>query len=189
MNQGTPIEDEIRSVEAAQLRKNRIDRGIDVLLWIAALVSLALIFRSQSSGPDEGSRLTPMELPLVGQAGTYSISPRPGKKVLIEAFAGWCGACRRASYLFPEFEKAEKSGSLEVVYLNVDDTMVLALEAKDDFGMTGRVVHDANGRFQRKHGITALPTYLLVEPDGTISDVSVGVPGRAIWSAWLSARD
>ena len=43
-----------------------------------------------------------------------------------------------------------------------------------------------DGRVSRGYGVSLLPTFVLIDRDGTIRRVSSGVPSRRTLSRWLS---
>jgi len=54
------------------------------------------------------------------------------------------------------------------------------------WALTVPVVH-ADAAFSRDYGITVLPTFILVGPDGTVLESASGPVGSARLERWLSA--
>lgn len=171
--------------------KTRIwfSRAVDVVLWLAVAGVLLLAFLPKNSGPTVGTRAAVHQLDLVGEAGTRTIPGKLERPLLIEAFASWCGACRRNSGVLTDLERARSDGKLDVIAVSVDDSKSAALSAKEEWPIVADVVHDVSGRFARDYKVDVLPTYILVGVDGTIERVTAGSPGASDIRAWLRASD
>jgi thiol-disulfide isomerase/thioredoxin len=141
-------------------------------------------------GPSEGAEAPAFDLPVVsasvGQPARFSLASREDKPVLIEVFASWCGSCRRAA---PVLARAhEKYGhDVEFVGVSVDDDATLALEAKRDWRIPYAVAHDDKGAFSRAYKIRVLPTFVLLDREGRIAEVSAGMPSQGRVDAWAKS--
>lgn len=160
--------------------------------WVlVAIGGLLVVWQlKRCGGPAEGAEAPPIDLPIVaasvGEPTRWSLAGRDDKPVLIEVFASWCGTCRRAA---PALARAhEKYGKdLEFVGVSVDDDAALAAEAKHDWGIPYPVAHDATGSFTRAYRIRVLPTFVLLDREGRIAEVSAGVPSERRVDAWVSS--
>jgi thiol-disulfide isomerase/thioredoxin len=162
---------------------------VDVALWLAVAGVLALAVLPRNSGPKLGQAAAPHELSLVGEAGLRKIPGNLERPLLIEAFASWCGACKRSSGTLSDLGEAEAAGRLDLVAVSVDDDASDALSAKRGWPIPIDVVHDADGLFARDYQVDVLPTYILVGVDGTVKRVTTGSPGASDIRAWLRAAD
>lgn len=161
---------------------------VDIALWAAVLGVITLAILPKNSGPDVGQPASSLELPLVGHPGHTRILPGDGSRpLLIEAFASWCGACRRNSGILNDLNAAQEEGRLDVVAVSVDDHERKALEAKNQWPISVDVLHDADGKFARNYRVEVLPTYILIGTDGKVKRVTSGSPGASDIRAWLSA--
>lgn len=140
-------------------------------------------------GPSEGAEAPDIDLPIVasavGEPARFSLENREYKPVLIEVFASWCGTCRRSA---PALARAhEKYGKdLEFVGISVDDDASLAAEAKHSWQIPYPVAHDDRGAFARAYRIRVLPTFVLLDRDGRIAEVSAGLPSERNLDEWAS---
>jgi thiol-disulfide isomerase/thioredoxin len=164
-------------------------RAVDVVLWVAVAGVLLLAFLPKNSGPTVGTRAAAHQLDLVGEAGTRAIPGKLERPLLIEAFASWCGACRRNSGILTDLERARSDGKLDVIAVSVDDSKSAALSAKEEWPIVTDVVHDESGHFARDYKVDVLPTYILIGVDGTIQRVTAGSPGASDIRAWLRASE
>lgn len=168
-----------------------LSRGVDIALWAAVAGVLALAIAPKNSGPGVGTEATPHELALVGSSTGHRTVTIPGKlerPLLIEAFASWCGACRRNAGVLSDLAPAQKAGKLDVLAVSVDDDAADALVAKNEWPIEVDVAHDATGQFARDYRVDVLPTYILVGVDGKVKRVTAGVPGAGDIRAWLHAE-
>ncbi len=99
--------------------------------------ALALAFASQTfAGPWHKS-----------VAAAQKVAKEKNQLILVDMFAEWCGWCHRFEReVFPSeaFQKA------------TDDVVLLRLDTEDK---------KDGSEFQRKYGVTSLPTFLLLTPD------------------------
>ena len=85
-------------------------------MWAALGVGLLYLMHGRSSGPDEGATAAPFELPLANRDGTFRLADQRGKPVVIEVFASWCGACRRAT---PSLAEAYRAHGRQATFIGV----------------------------------------------------------------------
>jgi thiol-disulfide isomerase/thioredoxin len=165
-------------------------------LWRYALFGVGLfglLSLFESPGPELGTRAANFDLPLVGsgidEPQTLSLSDHAGKPLLIEVFASWCGVCRRSA---PTVARAyaQHHDELAFVGISVDNEFAGAEHIKRDWGAPYPVAHDADGSFARSYQIHALPTFILLDEQGHVRDVSTGAPSAGQLDEWakLGAR-
>ena len=156
-----------------------------------ALVGVLVLWLLKGrGGPSEGGEAPAFDLPLVsasvGEPTRFSLASREDKPVLIEVFASWCGSCRRAAPLLARAH--EKYGSdVEFVGISVDDDPVSAEEAKRDWHIPYAVAHDDKGAFSRAYKIRVLPTFVLLDREGRIAEVSAGTPSQGRLDEWAKS--
>jgi len=157
---------------------------LDACIW-GALIVLAVMFVSRKfSGPREGVQAAPFDLPVVGDAEgkRFRLEDQRGKPVLIEVFAGWCGACKRSSPALAEAYAQHKGVSF--VGVSMDGSASDALRVKKDWGIPYDVAVD-DGSVAKRYDIEVLPTFILVGKDGVVRRVSTGVASRGEVTGWL----
>lgn len=161
---------------------------IDLLVY-AALAALAVMFVSRKmSGPSEGAKAAPFDLPLVGAAdgARFRLGDPPGKPVLIEVFAAWCGACRRSAPALNEAWKERGREDVTFVGVSLDNTASDALRVKREWGIPYDVALD-DGSVSKNYDIEVLPTFILVGGDGVVRKVATGVPSKSDVADWIDA--
>lgn len=156
-----------------------------------ALAAAALLWLTRGrGGPSTGAEAPGFDLPLVaastGSSAHWALDDHKGKPVLIEVFASWCGTCRRAAPTLAEAH--EKYGDkLEFLGVSMDDNADAAALAKERWQIPYAVAHDDRGAFARAYKIRVLPTFVLLDQDGRIADVSTGAPSPGRVEAWATS--
>lgn len=116
-----------------------------------------------------------------------TLSELGGRVVVLDFWASWCGACKRATPLLNDLQ-GEFSGQDVVFYaVNVepiDRQRVQAAHAA--FGTDFPSLHDRAGTVQRRYAIRSLPTVIVVDRDGVVRWASTGVPSKMRLRAAIS---
>jgi peroxiredoxin len=171
------------NVEGAQPRSKLSKLG-DWALYVGVAGMLGLLITRGSSGPEEGAQARDFELPLADGSGRFRLGDQRGKPVLLEVFASWCGACERAAPMVDEvYREAQKNGVV-FVGVSVDDDARAAARVQQSWPITYPVAID-DGSVHKSYGVSLLPTFVLIDRDGTVKRVSSGVPSRRTLSRWL----
>lgn len=116
---------------------------------------------------ETGDRAMPIALPRIEPDGSLGVvtSPAPGRVVVLDFWATWCGPCIKA---LPGLDRLARSWSdgLEVVAINMDDPAAAATWfAQRGFVMTLLADDElTSGRY----GVREIPHTVLVDVDGTV---------------------
>jgi len=110
---------------------------------------------------------------------TVHLSDYKGKVVLLDFFATWCGPCKIEIPWFMDFERKNKDRGFSVLGVSMDDE---GWEVVKPFllnlGVNYRVVIGNDSTAQSYGGVDALPTSFLIDREGRIAAVHVGLAGR-----------
>ena len=79
---------------------------------------------------------------------------------------------------------AKRAGAVKFIGVNMNDSMELAREFADRYGVTYDLVFDVNGSLTRALGVATAPVTLFVDPTGVI----VGQVAGEITAATLDER-
>ena len=123
-----------------------------------------------------------LNLPLAS-GGDFSLAEHKGKVVVIDFWASWCGPCRRALPMLSRFAAEARARDLPVVVVTVNTSerdqdpgsrAALAREEREKIGFDLPVLIDLDGSTAARWGVTALPTTVIVSPEGTIAAIHRG---------------
>ena len=110
---------------------------------------------------------------------SVELSSYRGKVVLLNFWATWCGPCEMEIPWFEQFEQQYKSRGFEVVGVSMDDDGWPAVKpfiaAKK---INYRILLGNDSVTQLYGGVDALPTTFMIDREGRIADVHVGLAGR-----------
>lgn len=115
-----------------------------------------------------------------GNAAT--LAEKRGKPVLVNFFASWCGPCRQE---MPALDAAYRAHGGEIEFMMIDlyggggDDPEAALALRDELGCAFPVLFDTDGGAAAAYGVRAIPTTLLVAPDGELLETQVGTMTEA----------
>ena len=162
-------------------------RFIDYAIWAAIGVAFFMVLRRRSSGPEEGARAAAIDLPVVGDGGRFRLADHQGKPVVLEVFASWCGACKRASPMLAEIYRAHDPKDVAFVGVSLDDNMADAAGIKERWGIPYPVALD-NGSVARDYNVSLVPTLVVIGRDGLVRHSTTGVPSKAELERWIAER-
>jgi thiol-disulfide isomerase/thioredoxin len=165
--------------------RSKLSRLTDVALYVGVAGLFGVLVTRGGSGPKEGSEAAAFDLPVVAGSGSFRLAEQRGKPVLMEVFASWCGACERAAPMVDEVYKEAAQNGVVFVGVSLDDDARSAARVKQSWPINYPVVVD-DGSVSRAYGVSLLPTFVLIDRNGTVKRVSTGVPSRRTLSRWLS---
>ncbi|HEX4229083.1 MAG TPA: TlpA disulfide reductase family protein [Bryobacteraceae bacterium] len=163
-------------------------RQLKLLALFLIAGTLVLLISHSRRTPDitradtkvEGDRKPAPDFTLKDASGaTIALSSYRGKVVLLNFWATWCGPCELEIPWFEQFEQQYKSKGFEVVGVSMDDdgwpTVKPFIAAKK---INYRILLGNDSVTQLYGGVDALPTTFMIDRDGRIADVHVGLAGK-----------
>jgi peroxiredoxin len=158
-------------------------RWLDYAIWVALGAGLLYLLHARASGPDEGTKATPFELRLANREGTFRLAEQHGKPVVIEVFASWCGACRRATPPLADAYR-EHGANATFIGVSVDQRVEDIVTAKERWGIPYDVAQD-DGSVARAYNVSRLPTVIVIGADGVVRHASTGAASSDDIGRWI----
>ena len=111
---------------------------------------------------------------------TVRLSDYKGKVVLLDFWATYCGPCKVEIPWFMDLERKHKDQGFSVLGVSMDDEGWDAVKPfVNDVGINYRVMVGNDSTAQQYGGIEALPTTFLIDRDGKIAAVHVGLTSKS----------
>lgn len=130
--------------------------------------------------PEAGNRKPAPDFALQDENGaTLRLSDLRGKVVLLNFWATWCGPCQMEIPWFIQFQQTYRSKGLEVVGVSMDeDGWKVVKPYVQEHKMNYRVVLGNESVGQLYGGVDSLPTTFLIDGNGKVAFVHVGLAPR-----------
>jgi cytochrome c biogenesis protein CcmG/thiol:disulfide interchange protein DsbE len=117
----------------------------------------------------------------------FSLGKLGGQIVVLNFWASWCSPCREeAPALQAVWQDVQDEG---VVFLGITyrDAQSASQEFIETFGITYENGVDAQGRISREYGVVAVPETYIIDRDGNVAWVHIGVLDAATLSQQIKA--
>ncbi|MBQ1969468.1 MAG: TlpA family protein disulfide reductase, partial [Flavobacteriales bacterium] len=110
-----------------------------------------------------------------------SLEEYKGMWVILDFWGSWCGPCRQSNpHLVKIYKQYHKKG-LEIIGLALNDTREKSVRAMTEDGITWRnaVINEQEDETAKNlpvtYRITGVPTKILIDPNGVVQVIEVGV--------------
>jgi cytochrome c biogenesis protein CcmG/thiol:disulfide interchange protein DsbE len=135
--------------------------------------------RAASVKPDKDRRSAPDFTLKDADGRAVRLSDYRGKVVLLDFWATWCGPCAEEIPWFINLERKQKDHGFAVLGVSMDDDGWNAVKPfASQMGMNYRVLMGNDETAQLYGGVDALPTTFLIDREGRIAAVHVGLADR-----------
>lgn len=151
-------------------------------------LALALVLSACSSGsgtarssikPESQRRKAPDFALRDADGKLVRLSDYRGKVVLLNFWATWCTPCRFEIPWFVEFQRQYKDAGLEVLGISMDeDGWEVVRPFVTRFGVNYRILMGDDMVAQLYGGVDSLPTTFLIDRQGRIAGVHIGLVSK-----------
>ena len=115
-----------------------------------------------------------------GNGASVKLSDYRGKVVLLNFWATWCGPCAMEIPWFMEFQQQYKSKGFEVLGVSMDDDgWKIVKPYVTEHKINYRIVLGNDSVTQLYGGVDSLPTSFLIDKDGRVAFVHVGLADKS----------
>jgi peroxiredoxin len=109
------------------------------------------------------------------------LSDYRGKVLLLDFWATWCGPCKIEIPWFIDLQRRNKHRGFEVLGVSMDDEgWEVVKPFVSEVGVNYRVVMGSDSTAQSYGGVDALPTTFLIDREGKVAAVHVGLAGKKV---------
>jgi cytochrome c biogenesis protein CcmG/thiol:disulfide interchange protein DsbE len=155
-------------------------------MGVAGLLGTVACSRQMAQQPgkqavkDDGSRKNAPDFALKDANGkVVHLSDYKGKVVLLDFWATWCGPCNIEIPWFEDFERKYKDRGFEVVGVSMDDDGWKAINPfVTQKKINYRILLGDDKTGDAYGGLDALPTTFVLDRQGRIAAVHVGLSGK-----------
>lgn len=164
------------------MKKNTfIGIGLSVLILSLAWTLLTPVFfppaeaGSEITAPHPGFQAPGFTLN-TPEGEPVALSDYRGQPVLVFLWASWCSVCKATMPGLQEVYSEYQSLGFEILAVNTtsQDTILAAVNYFQAQNYTYPFLLDRDGSVSLAYGLRALPTAVLVRPDGVVEDVVIG---------------
>jgi len=111
---------------------------------------------------------------------TVRLSDYRGKVVMVNFWATWCGPCKIEIPWFMDFQRKNRDKGFAIIGISMDDDGWDAVKPfVNELGINYRIVLGNDSVTQAYGGVEALPTTFLIDREGKIAAVHVGLAAKS----------
>ena len=152
-----------------QLKLSKSARGWLTNILIILAVYWAVQFYQSRESPSSGPAPEIEGVTLNGN--TLSLHAQKGQPVLIYFWATWCSVCALTKESINDI--AQDHHVITIASQSGSSADIQKYVRENDF--TAPVINDADSRLSQSYGVRAFPSIFIINPDGEIYDVEVGL--------------
>lgn len=99
---------------------------------------------------------------------------RPGKVLIIDFWASWCGSCVQSFAYFQEIRKQYLDQGFEIIAVNLDEEPEEAKAFLASHSVDFILASNPDGQCPQRFQVKAMPTSFMVDRAGRINHVEIG---------------
>jgi len=176
-------------MSSAPHSKRETQQGyLNALLVLVASIALGLFVlprlsqrTARSDSPLIGRPAPDFLLRAISEAGlgkSQRLSDLQGKTVVLDFFASWCGPCRQQAPIVERVARRLSGPTVAVYGVNTSDELTDARRYMDSHRPSYPVLFDSDAEAANAFGVSGLPTLLVIDKQGIVRAVEMGVVGE-----------
>jgi thiol-disulfide isomerase/thioredoxin len=148
------------------------------LLIIGLIGAAVKYYGPGGGGPPTGAPAPAISAPVLGQAAPFELTAHRGRTIVLDFWATWCPPCQRTLPALQQLHDHYKGTDVDVFAVNTDspdagrDRLVGEFLKRRGYGFP--VILDG-GAISRDYRIQAIPTLVIIRPDGRVEEAHVGL--------------
>lgn len=115
-----------------------------------------------------GFAVPDVRLPRLDGNGELAVRGYPGKVVVVNFWASWCGPCKEEAPILAEAEKRWRDKGVVFIGIDTSDKDVEARAFEQKYGIEYESMVDPSGDVARKWGVTGYPETFFIGKDGRV---------------------
>lgn len=132
----------------------------------------------------DGAPAPGFDLPRLDGDGRISLADQPGKPVILNFWASWCGPCRKEMPVIQEF--ATQTPGVRVVGLAVSDAPADSRAFARETGIDFELGIDRDGSVANRYSATGLPVTVVIDSAGQVVSTWFGEITRPALDAFAA---
>jgi cytochrome c biogenesis protein CcmG, thiol:disulfide interchange protein DsbE len=141
-------------------------RSYVTLMLAATLFVGSVLGASVSRAAPAGSKATDFEL--VSLEGRVKLSDLKGQFVYLDFWASWCAPCRQSFPWMNTMQEKLGAKGFKVIGISVDKKIDDAKRFLSKVPANFTIAFDDNAAIAKAYGVKAMPTSILIGPDGRV---------------------
>ena len=152
-----------------------------VFRWLVIIGLLGVAVRMYGGGrggPAEGQPAPSISAPVLGQAAPFDLGAHRGRTIVLDFWATWCPPCQRTLPALQQLHEQYKGTDVDIYSVNTDQAASDRAQIVGEFlrrrSYSFPVILD-DGGISRDYRISAIPTLVIIRPDGQVEEAHVGL--------------
>jgi cytochrome c biogenesis protein CcmG/thiol:disulfide interchange protein DsbE len=149
------------------------------LLILASMLLLSATIAASSASVAENQQAPDFTLTSI-DGKSITLSDYRGTVVLLDFWATWCGPCRMEIPELSTLYATYKDQGLVIISIDLQEKPSDVGTFAEQNGMVWMVVVDQDGAVADKYGIQYIPTLILIDTEGKISWMHIGLTNESV---------
>ena len=155
------------------LMKNKLTVCLTILIMMIFGVSPFSFGQFIPNAPFKAETMKAPDFTLKDLKGkTFTLSKNSGKPILLFFGATWCPSCRTEIPAMKNIYATYSPKGLEIVYVNIGESPKRVEKFVNANSLPYRILLDENEIVADKYSIMGVPTFILIDKDGLIFNIS-----------------